>query len=68
MIFCPNCNNDSGYIVKDGGTIFCIDCLYIINRKHQCKGVCTVRCLACDSDKLKHLSESLRKERDNTRN
>lgn len=56
MILCEMCNKMSGYPVKDGGTVFCLECLHVIKRKPTCKGTCTLRCLICTKSK-EQLSE-----------
>ena len=56
------CNKMSGYPVKDGGTVFCLDCLHIIKRKRSCTGTCRVRCFCCNksTEQLNKIAQYLK--------
>jgi len=62
MIQCNNCNKMSGYVVKDGGTVFCIECLHFIKTKNSCDGECLRRCMKCTwpIEKLQKLANELK--------
>jgi hypothetical protein len=63
MILCNNCNETFGYVIKDGGTILCLNCLHFIKVKQTCKGTCTNKCLKCTKTEveLRELSNILLK-------
>ena len=63
MELCDKCNKMTGYVVKDGGTIFCLECLHFINLKSTCKGFCQTRCLKCckSADDLRTLADYIKK-------
>lgn len=44
---CNQCDSPRLYPVKDGGTIFCLDCLFFVQVKKSCQGNCHVRCMKC---------------------
>jgi hypothetical protein len=48
---CAQCNSPRLYVVKDGGTIFCLDCLFFVQVKKSCSGNCHVRCMKCTYSK-----------------
>jgi len=60
---CDQCHSTSIYVVKDGGTVFCLDCLHFIHLKPSCIGHCRVRCMKCTWDKveLRKLADTLLK-------
>jgi len=62
MILCDNCGETSGYIMKDRGTIFCLNCLHFIQTKPSCKGECNIRCIKCSKtqDELREIENLLK--------
>ena len=61
MTYC-NCSVIDLYIFKDGGTIFCLNCLHIYT-KEKCNGKCKTRCLKCTKtqEELRKLADYLKK-------
>lgn len=58
------------YPVKDGGTIFCLDCLFFVQVKKSCQGNCHVRCMKClySKEYLRKLADSLIESYDKNKN
>ena len=58
---CTQCNSPRLYPVKDGGTVFCLDCLFFVKNKKSCHGTCHVRCIRCtySKERLRALADML---------
>ena len=63
-ILCDQCNQMSGVAIKDGGTIFCVECLHFIKTKNKCNGYCSVRCMKCTKniEELRKITNLLKQQ------
>lgn len=55
---CTQCNLPRLYLVKDGGTDFCLYCLFFVKNKQSCQGKCHIRC-TYSKERLRALADML---------